>query len=51
MGVTMEYGHLLMEHVDLLIGKMNTPSREEFPIDPIKKFVTLVLPSTFIHTL
>ena len=35
-GVTMEYGHPLttwvMEHVELPIGKMNTPSREEFPL-------------------
>ena len=48
MGVTIEYGHPLttwvMEHVELLIGKTNTPLRKELPIAQIKKIVTLVLP-------
>ena len=41
MGVTMEYGHPLttrvVEHVEVPIGKTNTPLRKEFPLAPIKK--------------
>ena len=52
MGVTIEYGHPLttwvLEHVELPIGKTNTPLRKEFSLAPIKKIVTLVLPSTFV---
>ena len=54
MGVTMEYGHPLtwvVEHVELPIGKTNTPLRKEFPLAPIKRIVTLVVPSTFIDML
>ena len=36
-----------MEHVELLVGKTNTPLRKEFPLTPIKKIATLVLSSTF----
>ena len=32
----------VVEHVESPIGKMNTPSRKEFHITPINKFVTLV---------
>ena len=43
-GVMMEYGHPLtiwvVEHVELPIGKTNTPLRKEFPLAPIKKIVT-----------
>ena len=50
MGVIMKYGHPLnmwvVEHVELLICK--TTPRKEFPLAPIKKIVTLVLPSTFL---
>ena len=55
MGVTMEYGHPLTrwatKHVELSISKTNTPLRKEFPLAPIKKIVTLVLPSTFVDML
>ena len=54
MGVTMEYDHPLtwvVEHVELPIGKTNTTLRKEFPRAPIKKFATLVLPSTFVDML
>ena len=40
-----------MERVELPIGKMNTPPRKEFPLAPIKKIATLVLPSTFVGML
>ena len=47
MGFTMEYGHPLttwvVEHIELPIGKTNTPSRKDFPLTPIKKFATLIL--------
>ena len=50
--VTIEYSHPLstwvLEHVELPIGKTNTPIRKEFPFAPVKKIATLVLPSTFI---
>ena len=52
MGVTIEYRHPLttwvMEHLELPIGKTNIPKRKEFPLAPIKKIVTLVLPSIFV---
>ena len=52
MGVTIEYGHPLtqwvVEHVELSIDKINTRLRKEFPFAPIKKIVTIVLPSTFV---
>ena len=56
MGVTMEYGHplttwVVVEHVELSIGKTNTSLRKEFPLTPIKKIATLVLPSTFADML
>ena len=41
----------VVEHVELPIGKTNTPLRKEFPIPPIKKIATLVLPSTFANML
>ena len=54
-GVMMEYGHPLtiwvVEHVELPIGKTNTPLRKEFPLAPVKKIVTLVLSSTFVDML
>ena len=37
-----------MEHNELLIGKTNTPPKKEFLLALIKKFATLVLPSTFV---
>ena len=40
------YTTWVVEHVELPIGKTNTPLRKEFPLAPIKKIVTLVLPST-----
>ena len=44
--VTKEYGYPLstwvVEHVELPIGKMNTPMKKEFPLTPIKKFAILV---------
>ena len=55
MGVTMEYGHPLttwvVENVELPIGKTNTPQMKEVPLAPMKKIVTLVLPSTFLDML
>ena len=40
----MEYGHPLtariMEHVEFLIGKMNTSPRKNFLLAPIKKIFT-----------
>ena len=46
MGVTMEYGHPLttqvVEHVELPIGKTNTPLRKELKLAPIKKIATVV---------
>ena len=45
------YTTWVVEHVELLIGKMNTPLRKEYPLAPIKKIVTLVLPSTFANML
>ena len=41
----------LVEHVELPIGKTNTPPRKELPLAPIKKITTLVLPSTFVDML
>ena len=41
----------VVERVELPIGKTNTPLRKEFPLGPIKKIATLVLPSTFIDML
>ena len=37
------YTTWVVEIVELPIGKMNTPLRNEFPLAPIKKIVTLVL--------
>ena len=55
MGVTMEYGHPLttwvVENVELPIGKTNTPQMKEVPLAPMKKIVTLVLPSTIVDIL
>ena len=45
------YTTWVMDHVKLSIGKTNTPPRKEFPLAPIKKIVTLVLPSTFVDML
>mgnify|MGYP006948246581 FL=1 len=45
------YTTWVVEHVELPIGKTNTPLRKEFPLAPIKKIVTLVLPSTFVDML
>ena len=51
----MEYGHPLaswvVEHVELPIGKTNTPLREKNPFVLIKKSVTLVLPSILVDML
>ena len=41
-----KYTTWVMERVELPIGKTNTPPRKEFPLAPIKKIATLVLPST-----
>ena len=41
----------VVEHVEWPIGKTNTPPRKESPLAPIKKIVTLILPSTFINML
>ena len=47
MGVTIKYGHPLttwvVEHIDLQIGKMNTPLRKEVPLAPIEIIATLWL--------
>ena len=40
------YSTWVVEHVELPIDKTNTPPRKEFSLAPIKKIVTLVLPST-----
>ena len=45
------YTTQVVEHVELPIGKTNTPPRKEFPLVPIKKIATLVLPSTFVDML
>ena len=45
------YTTWVVEHVELPIGKTNTPLRKEFPLAPIKKIATLVLPSTFVDML
>ena len=45
------YTTWVVEHVELPICKTNTPLRKEFPLAPIKKFATLVLPSTFTDVL
>ena len=45
------YTTWVVEHVELPIGEMNTPLRKEFPLAPIKKINTLVLPSTFADML
>ena len=45
------YTTWVMEHVELPIGKTNNPLRKEFPLAPIKKITTLVLPSTFVDIL
>ena len=37
------YTTWVVEHVELPIGKTNTPPRKEFPLALIKKIVTLVL--------
>ena len=46
MGVTIEYGHQLttwvVEHVELPIGKTNTPLRKEFPLAPINLSLSLI---------
>ena len=45
------YTAWVVKHVELPIGKTNTPLRKEFPLAPIKKIATLVLPSTFVDML
>ena len=45
------YTTWVVEHVELPIGKTNTPLRKEFSLAPIKKIATLVLPSTFVDML
>ena len=45
------YTTWVVEHVELPIGKMNTPLRKEFTLAPIKKIDTLVHPSTFADVL
>ena len=45
------YTTLVVEHVELPIGKTNTPLREEFSLAPTKKIATLALPSTFADML
>ena len=57
MGVRLKYSHPLtilqwvVERVELPIGKTNTPPSKEFPLAPIKKIATLVLPSTLVGML
>ena len=41
------YTTWVVEHVELPIGKTNTPPRKEFPLSPIKKIATLVLNINF----
>ena len=41
----------VVEHVESLLCKTNTPPRKEFSLVPIKKIATLVLPSTFVDML
>ena len=41
----------VVEHVELPTSKANTPTRKEFLLAPIKKIVTLVLPSSFVDML
>ena len=50
-GCKTNYTTWVVEHVELPIGKTNTPPRKEFPLAPIKKIITLVLPSTFVDML
>ena len=50
-GSPTNYTTWVVEHVELPIGKTNTPLRKEFPFAPIKKIVILVLPSTFVDML
>ena len=45
------YTTWVVEHVELPIGKTNIPPRKGFPLAPIKKIATLVLPSTFVDML
>ena len=41
----------VMEHIEILIGKTNTPLMKEFLRALIKKIATLVLSSTFADIL
>ena len=45
------YSTWVLEGIELPIGKMNTPPRKEFPLAPIKKIATSVLPLPFVDTL
>ena len=40
-----------VERVELSIDKTNTPPTKEFPLAPIMKIATLLLPSTFVDML
>ena len=42
------YTTWVVEHVELPIGRTNTPLRKEFSLTPIKKIATLVIPLTFV---